>query len=86
MKAIGATLNKITRFSLSLLLWAHALFAINIHSSLVWRVAHAIHLTAAEFVLLSLTILFSYLASTGFWPAVGNLLYIYFSHLYYFST
>jgi hypothetical protein len=78
MKAIGKTINKATRFALSLLLWAHAVFAINIQSPTVLRIAQVLHLTVAEFVLLSLTIVFSYLASTGFWSAVGNLLYIYF--------
>src|ERR1035437_1221418 len=78
MKALVATLNRVTRFSLSVLLWAHALFDINIQRRLIWPIAHTLHVTAVEFVLLSLLILFSYLASTGFWPAVGNFLYIYF--------
>ena len=45
---------------------------------MIWGIADAIHVTAVELALLSLLILFSYLASTGFWPAVGNFLYIYF--------
>lgn len=78
MRTLGAILNKLTRFSLAVLLWAHALFAIDIHSRFVWRIAQTIHLTAVELVLLGLLVLFSYLASTGFWSAVGNFLFIYF--------
>jgi hypothetical protein len=78
LKTFGTNLNRITRFALSVLLWAHALFAINIYSQLIWRIAKAVDLTAIEFLLLVLLVVFSYLASTGFWAAIGNLLYIYF--------
>jgi hypothetical protein len=63
---------------LALLLWSHALFLLSMHSALAVRYARFLDLTYSEFLLLSLIVVFSVLAASGFWRMVLSLAYIYF--------
>ena len=80
--------QRLIRFALATLLWAHTVFLFQIPSYKVDQLARTIHLSVAELLLFGLLIAFSYLAGTSFWSAVGNLVYIYcfpFVILFYLS-
>src|ERR1700730_7100826 len=70
--------RRITTFLLSIFLWLHALFFLNIHSALLSKFTQLLRLTSSEIVLFALLVTFSLFAASGFWRTVLSLLYIYF--------
>ena len=69
--------RRITRFLLALLLWAHAFFLVGNRSGIVEFVSKRLHFSFVETVLLLLLLLFSFLAGSGYWQTIKNLIYIY---------
>lgn len=72
------TTRKIVRFCLAGFLWLHAFFVLDISTNPIKRLSSWFHVTTVETTLFALLLIFSFVASTGFWRGVGNLAYIYF--------
>jgi len=70
--------RKVTRFTLALFLWLHALFFLNLTPLQISRISRFLHLTTAEVLLFLLLLTFSFVAGSSFWKGILNLLYIYF--------
>jgi hypothetical protein len=77
VKALSETIRKITTFLLAVIIWLHALFLLNVQSSVAARFAHYLQLTTSEVLLLALVIIFSFASGSGFWRPFRSLLYIY---------
>lgn len=73
-----AFFRKAIRLLLASYFWLHALFIFHIHPSIVSKISDKLPLSGAEFVLVGLLILFSFLVGSGFGSALANLTYIYF--------
>lgn len=70
--------RRTTTFLLAMFLWLHALFFVNVQSTLISKCTRFLRLTASEAVLLALLVIFSFLAASGFWKTLRSLAYIYF--------
>jgi hypothetical protein len=77
MAKLSESVRKITVFFLAVFLWLHALFILNVQSSLTSKVAHYLHLTTSEAILLALLVVVSFASGSGFWRRFLSLLYIY---------
>lgn len=77
MKTALESIRKVTRFCLAGFLWLHASFLISPQPVIFSRLAQFVHFTTAEVVLLTLLLLFSFIAGSGFWKGFMNLTYIY---------
>jgi hypothetical protein len=71
-------LRKTTTFLLAVFLWLHAIFFLNLHSSVLARAERLLYFTGSELVLFALLVLLSFLAASGFWKMLRSLAYIYF--------
>jgi hypothetical protein len=77
MKTALENIRKVTRFCLAGFLWLHAFFLISPQPVVISRLAQFVHFTTAEVVLVTLLVLFSFIAGSGFWKGFKNLIYIY---------
>jgi hypothetical protein len=78
MATLSENIRKATTFLLAAFLWLHALFFINVQSTLISKSTRLLRLTASEVALLALLVVFSFLAASGFWKTLRSLAYIYF--------
>jgi hypothetical protein len=78
MTTFSEGVRKATTFLLALFLWLHALFFLNIQSTLFSKCTRALRLAPSEVVLFALLVIFSFLAASGFWKTLSSLAYIYF--------
>jgi len=77
MRAMIDGVRRVTTFLLALFLWFHALFLFNFQSELVSKTAQLFRLNVSEVVLFVLLLVFSFVASSGFWKTLWSLIYIY---------
>jgi len=77
MEVISESIRKITTFLLAAFLWLHAVFILNVQSTLAAKSAHYLRLTTSETLLLALLVIFSFASGSGFWKPFRSLLYIY---------
>ena len=80
MAALSESIRKITTFLLAVFIWLHALFILNVQSTLGARCAQYLRLTISETILLALLVIFSFASGSGFWKPFRSLLYIYATH------
>src|SRR5260370_26458620 len=78
MTALAENTRKATTFLLAVFLWLHALFLLDIQSTLVTKCTKLLQLTSSEVVLFGLLVIFTFLTSSGFWKTLRSLAYIYF--------
>jgi hypothetical protein len=71
-------IRRVTTFLLAAYLWLHALFLLNVHSTLISKSTQLLRLTTSEVVLFALLVIFSFLAASCFWKTLRSLAYIYF--------
>ncbi|HLW98005.1 MAG TPA: hypothetical protein VKR82_05115 [Candidatus Acidoferrales bacterium] len=69
--------RRLTRFLLAGFFWSHAFFFFNTQSNLIEWLTQHLHLTATECVLLTLLVIFGFIAGSGFWRTLTNLAYIF---------
>src|SRR6266403_6030706 len=77
MEALSENIRKVTTFLLAVFLWLHALFILNVQSTLVIKCAQYLRLTISETLLLTLFVIFSCASGSGFWKPFRSLLYFY---------
>jgi len=70
-------LRRATTFLLATFLWLHTFFFLNVQSALLSKISRFLRLTSSEAILVTLLVLFSFLAASGFWKTILSLLYIY---------
>jgi hypothetical protein len=75
--ALSEIIRKTTTFLLAVFVWLHALFLLNVQTSLVTKSAYYLRLTISETILLALLVVFSFASGSGFWKPFRSLLYIY---------
>jgi len=78
MATFTEAVRKTTTFFLAVFLWLHAIFFLNIQSTLISKSTRLLRLTSSEVVLFILLVIFSFLAASGFWKTVLSFTYIYF--------
>lgn len=71
-------IRRATTFLLAVCLWLHALFFLDIQSTLLSKFTQVLHFNASEVVLFALLFIFSSLSASGFWRMFRSLVYIYF--------
>jgi hypothetical protein len=77
MREIVDWIRRITTFLLALFLWFHALFLFNFRSEMISHTTHLLRLSVSEALLFALLLIFSFVASSGFWKTLWSLIYIY---------
>jgi hypothetical protein len=77
MSKFSEKVRKTTTFLLASFFWLHAIFLMNIQSSLISKCAHFLRLTSSEIVIIVLLVVFAFTAGSSFWKAITSVAYIY---------
>jgi hypothetical protein len=77
MATLSESVRRVTTFLLAVFLWTHALFFLNVQSTILTKCAHLLRLTTSEVLLFALLVLFSFASGSGFWKPFRSLIYIY---------
>jgi len=77
MSMLSEKVRKTTTFLLASFFWLHAIFLMNIQSSLISKSSHILRLTSSEIVIIALLVVFAFTAGSSFWKAITSVAYIY---------
>jgi hypothetical protein len=78
VETFSESVRRITTYFLAAFIWLHALFLLNIDSTLLSKFSLLLRLTAAEVILFSLLVIFTCVSGSGFWKPLRSLAIIYF--------
>jgi hypothetical protein len=77
MTELSESVRKITTILLAIFLWLHALFFLNVQTTLVSTASRVLRLNSSEIIIFILLVVFSFVVGSGFWKSLRSLAYIY---------